>query len=72
MTPTTKVMTLRLPADQARDIEAVARADGQSLTEAVRAAIDTHIESRRKDAEFAERIRQMMREERETLERLAR
>lgn len=67
----TRALTLRLPADQAAQIEAVARADGVSVSEAVRAAIQDRIEARRKDRAFQARIRQMMEEERAVLEQLA-
>ncbi len=40
----TRALTLRLPADQAAQLEAVARADGVSVSEAVRAAIADRIE----------------------------
>lgn len=36
----TKAMSLRLPADKAAELEAVARADGMPISEAVRKAID--------------------------------
>ena len=68
----TRALTLRLPAKQAAQLEAVARADGVSVSEAVRAAIEDRIEARRKDRAFQARIRQMMEEERAVLEQLAR
>src|SRR5215217_7496886 len=68
----TRALTLRLPADQAAQIEAVARADGVSVSETVRAAITDRIEARRKDRAFQARIRRMMEEERAVLEQLAR
>lgn len=67
----TRAITLRLPADQAAQIEAVARADGVSVSEAVRVAIQDRIEARRKDRAFRARIRRMMQEERAVLEQLA-
>lgn len=67
----TRALTLRLPADQAAALEAVARADGVSVSEAVRSAIHDRIESRRQDRDFQVRLRKMMEEEREVLERLA-
>jgi Arc/MetJ-type ribon-helix-helix transcriptional regulator len=69
---TTKAMTLRLPADQAAELEAVARADQTTVSEAVREAIDKLIAERRRDKEFQARLRTMMREDRKILERLAR
>lgn len=67
-----KAMTLRLPADQAAELEAVARADGKTVSEAVREAIDALIDERRRDKEFRARIRTIIEEDRELLERLAR
>ena len=67
-----KAMTLRLPADQAAELEAVARADGKAVSESVREAIDALIDERRKDKEFQARLRQMVEEDRAILDRLAR
>lgn len=69
---TKKAMTLRLPADQAADLEAVARADQKTVSEAVREAIDKLIAERRQDKEFQARLREMIREDQKVLERLAR
>jgi hypothetical protein len=68
----TKAMTLRLSPDQAAELEAVARADQQTVSETVRDAIDTLIEERRKDKDFQARLRAMIKEEQKVLERLAR
>lgn len=68
----TKAMTLRLPAEQAAELEAVARADQTTVTDAVREAIDKLIAERRRDKEFQARLRTMMQEDRKILERLAR
>lgn len=67
-----KTMTLRLDDERAAMLELVARADNKSLTEAVRDAIDLHIEERRKDEEFKERLRRRHETERTLYERLAR
>jgi hypothetical protein len=67
-----KTMTLRLEDEQAATLELVARADNQNITDAVRAAIDEHIEARRNDAAFVERLRARQEQERELYERLAR
>lgn len=66
-----KSMTLRLDDETAAMLELVARADDQTVTEAVRAAIDAHIEERRRDTEFKERLRRRHEEERALYERLA-
>lgn len=65
-------MTLRLTAEQADELEAVARADGISVSDAVRDAIAGHVERKRKDKAFRERLRAVMERDREILERLAR
>jgi hypothetical protein len=67
-----KNMTLRLSAVQADELEAVARAEGISVSDAVREAITEHIERKRKDKAFRERLRALMERDREILERLAR
>lgn len=67
-----KTMTLRLDDERAATLELVARADDQSVTEAVRAAIDAHIEERRRDTDFIERLRRHHEEERSLYERLSR
>jgi hypothetical protein len=67
-----KTMTLRLDDERAALLELVARADDKSLTEAVRDAIDRHIEDRRKDEQFMERLRKRHETERALYERLAR
>lgn len=67
-----KTMTLRLDDERAAMLEMVARADDKSVTDAVRAAIDAHIETRRSDADFMDRLRRRHEQERELYERLAR
>ena len=66
-----KTMTLRLDDELAATLELVARADDQTLTDAVRTAIDEHIERRRQDKDFIERLRKRHESERELYERLA-
>jgi hypothetical protein len=66
-----KSMTLRLDDGTAAMLELVARADDQTVTEAIRAAIDAHIDERRRDKDFKERLRRRHEEERELYERLA-
>jgi hypothetical protein len=65
-------MTLRLDDERAATLELVARADDQSVTEAVRVAIDAHIEERRRDKDFMERLQRRHEEERSLYERLSR
>lgn len=66
-----KNMTLRLQMEQAAELEAVARADGISVSDAVRQAIVEHIDRRRHDKKFKARLRRLIEEDREVLERLA-
>jgi predicted transcriptional regulator len=67
-----KTMTLRLQDELARELEAVARVDDISLSDAVRAAITEHVEARRADRAFQERLDRFMTENQAILERLAR
>ena len=64
-------MTSRLPAEQADELE-VARAEGISVSDAVREAIAEHIARKRKDEAFRARLRTVMERDREILERLGR
>jgi hypothetical protein len=68
---TDKAMTVRLPADQAEDLEAVAETDGVPVAEAVRQAITAHIATRRKDKAFQTRLRASLERNRRILEKLA-
>lgn len=68
----TKAMTLRLSNQAAKELETVAQVDEVPVSEAVREAIDAHIEKRRQDKEFKDRLRQSIEENQEILERLAR
>lgn len=67
----TKVTTLRLPDYMAAELAAVARADDIPVSEVVREAIGKHIEERRSDKEFQKRVKQLLEEDQEVLERLA-
>lgn len=66
-----RTMTLRLTDEQAAMLDLVARADGQTVTEAVRTAIDAHIDERRRDDEFRERLRRRHEQESALYERLS-
>ena len=67
----TKNLTVRLPEELAKDTEALARAAGQSVNETVRQALVEAVERRRKDPEFRARLRRVIEEDQELLERLA-
>jgi len=66
-----KNFTVRLDDELAADAEALARAEGQSLNETVKAALREAVDRRRKDPKFKERVRRIIDEDRELLERLA-
>jgi predicted transcriptional regulator len=66
-----KNLTVRLDDDLAADAEALARAEGQSLNETVKLALREAVERRRKDPQFKARLRRIIEEDRELLERLA-
>jgi hypothetical protein len=68
----TRARTLRLPAEQAETLEAIAGIDEVSINEEIRRAIDAHIEARRADPEFRRRLRESLDRNREILERLSR
>ena len=67
-----KNFTVRLPDDVAEDAQALARAEGQSMNETVKQALIEAVERRRKDPKFNARVRKIIEEDRELLERLAR
>ena len=67
----TKSMTLRIDDDQAELLEAVARVEGSTVSEVVRAAIADRVEDRRNDKAFRKRLSQIVKQDRELLERLA-
>jgi predicted transcriptional regulator len=66
-----KVTTLRLEEELAAELQAVARAEGVPVSEAVRAAVYQYITSCRSDPGFQARFQKQLEEEREALERLA-
>jgi predicted transcriptional regulator len=67
-----KNFSVRLPDDVAEDAQALARAEGQSMNETVKQALIEAVERRRKDPKFKARVRKIIEEDRELLERLAR
>ncbi len=66
-----KNLTVRLDDDLAADTEALARADGNSLNETIKQALKETVERRRGDPGFKARLRRIIEEDRELLERLA-
>jgi Arc/MetJ family transcription regulator len=66
-----KNLTVRLDDELAADAQALARAEGKSLNETVKDALRDAVETRRKDPKFKARVRRIIEEDRELLERLA-
>ncbi|RIK10611.1 MAG: hypothetical protein DCC49_02860 [Acidobacteria bacterium] len=66
-----KMLTVRVPAEQAEELEQVADVDGVPVAEEVRTAIAAHIEARRKDQAFRERLRASIERNKKILEKLA-
>jgi hypothetical protein len=64
-------MTVRLPDELAADAEALARVEGKSVNELVKDALSDTVARRRRDPKFKARVRQIIEEDRELLERLA-
>lgn len=52
-----KAMTIRLTPEQADALETVASVDEMPVSEVIRAAIEEHIGSRKKDAAFQDSLR---------------
>jgi hypothetical protein len=67
----TKNLTVRLDDELAADTEALARAEGASLNETVKKALAEAVARRRADPKFKERVRRIIEEDRELLERLS-
>ena len=67
----TKNLTVRLPDELASDTEALARVEGKSVNETIKEALSEAVERRRRDPKFKARVRQIIEEDRELLERLA-
>ncbi len=67
-----KAMTLRLQDELARELEAIARVEDITVSEAVRQAITKHVEAKRADRAFQKRLDRFMNENQAILERLAR
>jgi predicted transcriptional regulator len=67
----TKTITLRVDDERGAMLELVARAEGQSVNATLLAAIDAHIEARRQDDDFQERLRRRHEEETALYKQLA-
>ena len=67
----TKVISIRVPTELAGQVDAMARAEGVSVSEAMRAAAYRYIATRRADQDFKERLKKRLEEDAEILKRLA-
>ena len=67
----TKAMTVRLAADQAAELEAVAQVEGVPVAEEIRTAIAEHIQNRRQDKAFQKRLRASIERNKQILDKLA-
>jgi hypothetical protein len=52
-----KNMTLRLPREQADELELIASIDGKPMSEEIREALEEHVKNRRRDPEFQARLK---------------
>jgi hypothetical protein len=66
----TRITTIRQPAEQADEVEFVARVEGKAASEFIRDAIKAHLEARRADPEFQQRLKARVEADREILKRL--
>lgn len=66
-----KNLTVRLDDELAGDAAALARAEGKSLNETVKQALTEAVARRRRDPKFKARLRRIIEEDRELVERLA-
>lgn len=71
MQPMAKNLTVRLDDELAADAEALARAEGKSINETVKLALTEAVQRRRRDPEFNARVRRIIEQDRELLERLS-
>lgn len=65
-----KAMTLRIDTDTAEQLEAIAQVEGVPMSQVVREALLQHIEARRDDADFQERLKASLKRNQKILERL--
>lgn len=66
---TPKAMTIRLSADQAEALETVANVEDRPISDVIRAAINEHIESRRRDPSFQEGLKERIERAKRLLDR---
>jgi predicted transcriptional regulator len=64
-----KAMTIRLSEEQAQALEMVASVENLPVSDVIRAAITTHIETRRHDPDFQAGLRDRISQARRLLDR---
>lgn len=64
-----KAMTIRLSADQAEALETVATVEDMPISDVIRAAISSHIETRRRDPHFQAGLKDRISRARKLLDR---
>ena len=64
-----KAMTVRLSNEQAHALEMVASVENLPISDVIRAAITTHIETRRRDASFQAGLKDRIAQARKLLDR---
>lgn len=69
--PGTRTMSFRLPEELGAEIEAIARVEGVSVSEAIRAAVYRHIATRRADKRFQKKLKERLEEDLRTLKQLS-
>mgnify|MGYP003575132345 CR=1 FL=1 len=67
----TKVTTVRIDDDLDAEVNAVARAEGVSASEIVRAALYRYVADCKSDPDFQARLRRLLEKDREIIERLS-
>lgn len=66
-----KNMTLRLPREQAEDLELIATVGGRPMSEEIREALEEHVVRRRSDPEFQARLSSVLKSNNAALRRLS-
>ena len=66
----TKNLLLRLDPDLAEQLQAVASVEGRPVSDVVREAIQTLVDTRRRDRSFQKRLRQSVAQHQRLLQRL--
>ena len=67
----TKNMTLRMDEGLAGKVRTIAEVEGTSVSDVIRDALAEHVERRRRDPQFQERLRRNLDRHRELLNKLA-